>query len=184
MWKYLVNRLLQIVITLFVFFALTYFLLDAQPGDITLQYVMNLKFTPEMRESLQKRLGLDRPVYERFFKWMGNTLKGNWVIISIKASSDGNYFGAGTTYNILVSDSCNYSICGRVLVRKGAGMGAWHRPGVFSHGGGGGFIYRIYPLAGADDDLFVWFYPEVGADWQVPDSKIVAACSGERKLYL
>ena len=77
MWKYLVNRLLQIVITLFVFFALTYFLLDAQPGDITLQYVMNPKFTPEMRESLQKRLGLDRPVYERFFKWMGNTLKGD-----------------------------------------------------------------------------------------------------------
>ena len=77
MWKYLVNRLLQIVVTLFVFFALTYFLLDAQPGDITLQYVMNPKFTPEMRESLQKRLGLDRPVYERFFKWMGNTLQGD-----------------------------------------------------------------------------------------------------------
>jgi peptide/nickel transport system permease protein len=77
MWKYIANRLVQIVITLFVFFALTYFLLDAQPGDITLQYMNNPRFTPEQREALQRRLGLDRPVYERFFKWMGNTLQGD-----------------------------------------------------------------------------------------------------------
>jgi peptide/nickel transport system permease protein len=77
MWKYIVNRIIQIIITLVVFFALTYFILDAQPGDITMQYTNNPKFTKEMRADLQKRLGLDRPVLERFFKWMGNTLTGN-----------------------------------------------------------------------------------------------------------
>ncbi len=77
MLKYIANRLLQIVVTLFVFFALTYFILDAQPGDITLQYVNNPKFTKEQREALRRRLGLDKPAYVRFFQWMGNTLRGD-----------------------------------------------------------------------------------------------------------
>jgi peptide/nickel transport system permease protein len=75
MWKYMVSRLGQIVITLFIFFALTYFLLDAQPGDITLQY-RSPRFTEEQRLALQRRLGLDRPVGERFLRWLGNTLRG------------------------------------------------------------------------------------------------------------
>ena len=76
MWKYLLNRFGQIIVTLFIFFALTYVILDAQPGDITLQYV-NPRFTEAQREMLKVRLGLDRPVVERIFKWMGNTLTGN-----------------------------------------------------------------------------------------------------------
>jgi peptide/nickel transport system permease protein len=77
MWKYIFNRTLQIIVTLVIFFALTYFILDAQPGDITLQYVDNPKFTAEQREAMQVRLGLDKPVIERFVTWMGNTLKGD-----------------------------------------------------------------------------------------------------------
>jgi ABC-type dipeptide/oligopeptide/nickel transport system permease component len=49
MWKYILNRLIQIVVTLFIFFAMTYFILDAQPGDITLQYMNNPRFTQEQR---------------------------------------------------------------------------------------------------------------------------------------
>ncbi len=75
MWKYLLSRLAQIIVTLVVFFAMTYFILDAQPGDITLQY-RSPRFTEAQREALQKRLGLDRPVLERFGRWMSNTLRG------------------------------------------------------------------------------------------------------------
>jgi peptide/nickel transport system permease protein len=75
MWKYLLNRMGQIVVTLVIFFALTYFILDAQPGDITLQY-RTPRFTEEQRLALQRRLGLDRPVGERFVRWLGNTLRG------------------------------------------------------------------------------------------------------------
>lgn len=76
MWKYLLNRLFQILATLFIFLALSYFILDAQPGDITLQY-MNPRFTDEQRQALQHRLGLDRPVHERFFRWVGNVMRGD-----------------------------------------------------------------------------------------------------------
>jgi len=75
MWKYLVNRIIQILITLFIFFFLTYFIMDAQPGDITLQYV-NPRFTEEQRQALRHRLGLDQPVTVRFFQWTSNVLHG------------------------------------------------------------------------------------------------------------
>ncbi len=75
MWKYLLSRLVQILVTLVVFFATTYFILDAQPGDITLQY-RSPRFTEAQRAALQRRLGLDRPVLERFWRWMGNTIRG------------------------------------------------------------------------------------------------------------
>ncbi len=77
MWKYLLSRLLQIVITMLIFLTLQYFILDAQPGDITTQYLQNPKFTPEQRAALQAQLGLDKPPLERFLKWMGNALTGN-----------------------------------------------------------------------------------------------------------
>lgn len=76
MWKYVVNRMVQIIVTLVVFFGLTYFILDAQPGDITMLY-MNPRFTPAQREMLQTRLGLDRPAGERLLRWLGNTLRGD-----------------------------------------------------------------------------------------------------------
>ena len=75
MWKYIFRRTVQVIITLFIYLFITYFLLDAQPGDMTLQY-MNPRFTETQREALRIRLGLDRPVTERFIIWIGNMLRG------------------------------------------------------------------------------------------------------------
>jgi len=75
MWKYIARRTVQVIITLFIYLFITYFLLDAQPGDMTLQY-MNPRFTETQRQALVVRLGLDRPVGERFVIWVGNMLRG------------------------------------------------------------------------------------------------------------
>jgi peptide/nickel transport system permease protein len=75
MWKYILRRIVQVIITLFIYLFITYFLLDAQPGDMTLQY-MNPRFTETQRQALRIRLGLDKPVTERFFIWIGNMLHG------------------------------------------------------------------------------------------------------------
>ncbi len=75
MWKYILRRTIQVIITLFIYLFITYLLLDAQPGDITLQY-MNPRFTESQRQALRIRLGLDRPVTERFISWIGNMLHG------------------------------------------------------------------------------------------------------------
>ena len=75
MWKYILRRTIQVIITLLIYLFITYFLLDAQPGDMTLQY-MNPRFTETQRQALRVRLGLDRPVTERFVMWIGNMLRG------------------------------------------------------------------------------------------------------------
>jgi peptide/nickel transport system permease protein len=75
MWKYILRRTAQIIVTLFLYLLITYLLLDAQPGDMTLQY-MNPRFTETQRQALRVRLGLDKPVTERFMMWVGNMLRG------------------------------------------------------------------------------------------------------------
>ncbi|MFZ6028150.1 MAG: ABC transporter permease [Chloroflexota bacterium] len=75
MWKYILRRIVQVIVTLLLYLAITYFILDAQPGDITLQY-MNPRFTETQRQALMVRLGLDKPVGERFLIWMGNMVRG------------------------------------------------------------------------------------------------------------
>ena len=75
MWKYILRRVAQVIITLFIYLFITYLLMDAQPGDITLQY-MNPRFTETQRAALSIRLGLNRPVTERFVRWVGNMLRG------------------------------------------------------------------------------------------------------------
>ncbi len=75
MWKYILRRVAQVIITLLIYLFITYLLMDAQPGDITLQY-MNPRFTETQRAALATRLGLDKPVTERFVRWVGNMLRG------------------------------------------------------------------------------------------------------------
>ena len=64
-------------ITLLLFQAATYFLIDAQPGDITDKWLANPDIPPYVRDQIRADLGLDRPPVERFFTYIGNFYKGN-----------------------------------------------------------------------------------------------------------
>ncbi len=77
MWSYLGRRLVQMVITLFLFQAVTYFLIDAQPGDIADLLVNDPNIPPSERERLRRELGLDEPPLERFAKYVANFYRGN-----------------------------------------------------------------------------------------------------------
>jgi peptide/nickel transport system permease protein len=77
MWKFLGRRLLQMFITLLLFQAATYFLIDAQPGDIADLLTLAPDIPPSERDRLRAELGLDRPPVERFFTYIGNFYQGN-----------------------------------------------------------------------------------------------------------
>jgi len=77
MWRFLGQRFLQMVITLFLFQAATYFLIDAQPGDIADLLTLDPNIPPSERQRLRAELGLDRPPVERFFKYIGNFYRGD-----------------------------------------------------------------------------------------------------------
>ncbi|MBN1179241.1 MAG: ABC transporter permease [Anaerolineae bacterium] len=77
MWKFLGKRLLQMAVTLILFQAATYFLIDAQPGDIADIMTMDPNIPPAERQRLRAELGLDRPPLERFITYLGNFYTGN-----------------------------------------------------------------------------------------------------------
>jgi peptide/nickel transport system permease protein len=80
MRKYIVRRLLQNVMTFFLFLTAVYFLLDAQPGDFGNIFLKDPKLTAEQRQLLRRNLGLDRPAWERYVIWMGNFVRGDFGI--------------------------------------------------------------------------------------------------------
>ncbi|HEC33378.1 MAG TPA: ABC transporter permease, partial [Chloroflexi bacterium] len=71
------RRLLQMLITLLLFQTVTYFLIDAQPGDIADLLTLAPDIPPAERARLRAELGLDRPPVERFFTYIGNFYRGN-----------------------------------------------------------------------------------------------------------
>ncbi|MCS7198281.1 MAG: ABC transporter permease [Candidatus Bipolaricaulota bacterium] len=77
MSKYIIVRLLQIVLVLYLYMTLVFIILEAQPGDITDIYVGNPKITPEAREAIIKQLGLDKPLHERYLNYLKNFVTGH-----------------------------------------------------------------------------------------------------------
>jgi len=77
MWKYLGTRLLQMMITLVMFQAATYFLIDAQPGDIADLLANNPDIPPSERQRVREDFGLDKPPVERFMIYMKNFYSGD-----------------------------------------------------------------------------------------------------------
>lgn len=75
MLKYTLKRFFSMIITLFLIATLTFFLMNAIPGDpFSLE-----RDTPQViRDSLNQQYGLDRPVIERYFRYMGNLLQGDF----------------------------------------------------------------------------------------------------------
>jgi peptide/nickel transport system permease protein len=80
MWKFLSRRLLLMLLTLLLFQTITYFLMDAQPGDIADLLTLNPQIPPAERQRLRATLGLDRPPAERFFTYITNFYRGNWGV--------------------------------------------------------------------------------------------------------
>jgi peptide/nickel transport system permease protein len=77
MRKFLFQRIAQNVLTFFIFLTAVYFLMDAQPGDFGNIYANDPRLTPAQRVALRARLGLDKPVHERYFIWLSNAARGD-----------------------------------------------------------------------------------------------------------
>ena len=77
MWGYLSKRVVQMALTFLLFQAATYFIIDAQPGDIADLLVNNPDIPPSQRQIMREELGLDKPPVGRFFTYLTNFYKGD-----------------------------------------------------------------------------------------------------------
>lgn len=75
MLKYTVRRFFSMIITLFLIATVTFFLMNAIKGD---PFSLDRDTPQVIRDSLNAQYGLDKPILERYFMYMGNLLQGNF----------------------------------------------------------------------------------------------------------
>ena len=80
MAKYLLKRTAQILVTLFVFLSLVFFIVNAQPGDVSNFYALNPDVPPETRQRLQDLFGVNEPLWKQYVTHIRNTFSGNFGI--------------------------------------------------------------------------------------------------------
>ncbi|HEY8424587.1 MAG TPA: ABC transporter permease [Limnochordales bacterium] len=77
MLRFIGIRLVQAVVTLLVYMTVTYCILQAMPGDVTILFTQNPRITAEVRQELARRLGLDQPWYLQYLNYLKNVFTGN-----------------------------------------------------------------------------------------------------------
>jgi peptide/nickel transport system permease protein len=77
MTKYLIKRLLISLPTLIAISVVLFAILALAPGDPMAEFATNPSITEEVRENIRKSLGLDQPIYIRYFKWLYAFLQGD-----------------------------------------------------------------------------------------------------------
>jgi ABC-type dipeptide/oligopeptide/nickel transport system permease component len=78
MLSYVVQRLLQGVIVLFIVTFITFGLMQAAPGDPIDVMVGEAIITDEEVARIQEKWGLDKPWYEQYVTWVSNFAKGDF----------------------------------------------------------------------------------------------------------
>lgn len=157
MRQYLIKRIGQLILTLFVYVSLVYFIIQAMPGDITNMYLANPKITPEIREALRHQLGLDQNPFMQYLTYVGNFFTGNlgvsfsqyprpvWDIIMERLPRTVVLFFAATVISFYLG-----LVSGRVI--------AWRRGGVTDYAStvvGVIFYTAFYPLLAF---ILTWFF--------------------------
>src|SRR5919205_1221249 len=73
MIRYIARRLVYMVAALFIIISVTFFISKALPGNPW----ADPKLTPQVREQLYEKYGLDEPLYVQYAKYMANVAQGN-----------------------------------------------------------------------------------------------------------
>ena len=76
MAAYVVRRLLQAVVLLFIVSVLTFLLIHSAPGGPAL--LANPDLSREQIEQMREQLGLDDPLPVQYFRWLSNVLQGDF----------------------------------------------------------------------------------------------------------
>ena len=74
MTGYLLRRVGQMALTL------TFFLVEAQPGDYASLYVLNPDLPPDIKDKIREAFGLDKPLWQQYLIRLKNTFTGNFGV--------------------------------------------------------------------------------------------------------
>lgn len=103
MTNFIIRRLIQTVIVVFLLSFVTYAMMGMMPGDpLDIMCAANPRCTPENVDQMKKNLGLDRPIHERYFKWAKDLVRGD--------------FGYSRTYRVPVKEILGPSLFNTIVL--------------------------------------------------------------------
>lgn len=76
-YRYILSRIIQIIITAFIVLVLMFFLFRIMPGDPA-SMILDPEWTVEAKEILRRHYGLDKPLHLQFLIYLRNILKGDF----------------------------------------------------------------------------------------------------------
>ena len=71
MFVYAMRRVVVMIPTLFLVSVICFFVIQIAPGSFTDRYLEDPRMSPETVARINTQLGLDRPVYEQYLRWVG-----------------------------------------------------------------------------------------------------------------
>ncbi|MBD2099677.1 ABC transporter permease [Leptolyngbya sp. FACHB-261] len=74
---YVVKRLLQAVLTLWLVSLLSFFMIQLAPGNYLDTLKLEPTIDPQTIEQLTQQFGLDKPIWEQYTRWLWQALHGN-----------------------------------------------------------------------------------------------------------
>ena len=77
MGGYILKRLISAIPVLFGITIIVFLIMSLIPGDPATA-ILGAYATPENVENLNRDLGLDKPMVQRYFIWLGNMLTGDF----------------------------------------------------------------------------------------------------------
>ena len=85
MLSFIIRRLLYMIIILLAVSVVAFIIIQLPPGDYLTSFMKSLelrgmKLTPDQILTLERKFGLNTPVYLQYFKWMWNMLHGDFGV--------------------------------------------------------------------------------------------------------
>ena len=78
MLAYIIRRIVYLIPVLFVLSVVVFTFIELLPGDIIDVMIGDEDIDdPEVRAALEKEMGLDKPIYVQYGKWIGRVLQGD-----------------------------------------------------------------------------------------------------------
>jgi peptide/nickel transport system permease protein len=76
--RYVILRLLQGLVVIWIVTLMVFTILHLTPGDPVDLIIGEARTSPEQREAIRHLWGLDRPIYTQYFVWLKNIIHGNF----------------------------------------------------------------------------------------------------------
>lgn len=85
MVRYVINRLVFMLISLFILISATFFLMKAIPGN---PFMGEKNVSPEIQARLMEQYGLDKPIFQQYTKYLGDIATGDFGISMKRLNQD------------------------------------------------------------------------------------------------